>query len=97
MLIFGRNLPNRLFSRSEWHIIMFSGFYLDIEKIAAPAKCLSAMIYNFEGRMRKHINDFTMRVGSSSNVLIATLRENGFIHAGPLRQKWMRSVYTVYN
>ena len=43
-------------------------------------------IYNFEGRMRKHINDFTMRVGSSSNVLIATLRE-----------KWMRRVYTVYN
>ena len=29
-----------------------------------------------------------MRVGSS----IATLRENSFIHAGPLRQKWMRSV-----
>ena len=54
-------------------------------------------IYNFEGRMRKHINDFTMRVGSSSNVLIATLRENSFIHAGPLRQKWMRSVYTVCN
>ena len=47
--------------------------------------------------MRKHINDFTMRVGSSSNVLIATLRENSFIRAGPLRQKWMRSVYTVYN
>ena len=45
-------------------------------------------IYNFEGRMRKHIiNDFTMRVGSSSNILIATLRENSFIHAGPLRQK----------
>ncbi len=54
-------------------------------------------IYNFEGRMRKHINDFTMRVGSSSNVLIATLRANSFIHAGPLGQKWMRSVYTVYN
>ena len=31
-------------------------------------------IYKFEGRMRKHINDFTMRIGSSSNVLIATLR-----------------------
>ena len=25
-------------------------------------------IYNFEGRMRKHINDFTMRIGSSSNI-----------------------------
>ncbi len=37
-----------------------------------------------------------MRVGSSSNVLIATLRENSFIHAGPLRQKWMRSVYILF-
>ena len=45
MLIFGINLPNRLFPRSEWHIIMFSGFYLDIEEVAAPAKCLSPMIY----------------------------------------------------
>ena len=54
-------------------------------------------IYNFEGRMRKHINDFTMRVGSGSIVLIATLRENSFIHAGPFRQKWMRSVYTVHS
>ena len=52
-------------------------------------------IYNFEGRMRKHINDFTVRVGSSSNVLIATLRENSFIHAGPLKQKWMRSLYCL--
>ena len=25
-------------------------------------------IYNFEGRLRKNINDFTMRIGSSSNV-----------------------------
>ena len=41
-------------------------------------------IYTFEGRMRKHINDFTMRIGSSSNILIATLRENSFILAGPL-------------
>ena len=31
-------------------------------------------IYNFEGRMRKHINDFTMRVGSSSNVMPHTER-----------------------
>ena len=45
VLIFGINLPNRLFPRSEWHIIMFSGFYLDIEEVAAPAKCLSPMIY----------------------------------------------------
>ena len=44
-----------------------------------------------------HINDFTMRIGSSSNVLIATLRENSFILAGPLRQKWITSVYTIYN
>ena len=46
--------------------------------------------------MQKHINDFTMRVGSSSNILIASLRENSFIPAGPLRQKWTRRVYTVY-
>ena len=31
--------------------------------------------YNFEGRLRKNINDFTMRIGSSRNILIATLRE----------------------
>ena len=54
-------------------------------------------IYNFEGRLGKNINDFTMRIGSSSNVLIATLRENSFILAGPLRQKWITSVYTIYN
>ena len=54
-------------------------------------------IYNFEGRLRKNIDDVTMRIGSSSNVLIATLRENSFIHAGPLRQKWITSVYTMYN
>ena len=54
-------------------------------------------IYNFEGRLRKNINDFTMRIGSSSNVLIATLRENSFILAGPLSQKWITSVYTIYN
>ena len=35
-------------------------------------------IYNFEGRLRKNINNFTMRIGSSSNILIATLRENSF-------------------
>ena len=48
VLICGINLPNRLCDlcpRSEWHIIMFSGFYLDIEEVAAPAKCLSPMIY----------------------------------------------------
>ena len=56
-------------------------------------------MFNFEGRLRKNINDFTMRIGSSSsnNILIATLRENSFILAGPLRQKWIRSVYTIYN
>ena len=59
--------------------------------------CVTNNTYNFEGRMRKHINDFTMRDGSSSNNLITTLRENSFIHAGTLRQKWIRSVYTVYN
>ena len=36
-----------------------------------------------------------MRVGSSSNVLITTLRENSYIHAGLLRQKWMRSVFII--
>ena len=46
-------------------------------------------MYNFEGRLRTNINDFTMRIGNSSNVLIATLRENSFILAGPLRQKWI--------
>ena len=54
-------------------------------------------IYNFESRLRKNINYFTMRIGSSNNILIATLRENSFILAGPLRQKWIRSVYTIYN
>ena len=53
-------------------------------------------IYNVDGRMRKHILN-TMRVGSSNNILIATLRKNSFIHAGPLIQRWVRSVYTVYN
>ena len=37
--VYGINLPNRLFPRSEWHIIMFSGFYFDIEEVAVPAKC----------------------------------------------------------
>ena len=32
-------------------------------------------MYTFEGCLRKNINDFTMRIGSSSNVLIAMLRE----------------------
>ena len=43
--ICGINLPNRLCPRSEWHIIMFSGFYLDIEDVAVPAKCLSPIMY----------------------------------------------------
>ena len=37
-----------------------------------------------------------MRVDSSNNILIATLADNSFVHAGPLRQKWVRSVYTVH-
>ena len=45
VLICGINLPNRLCPRSEWHIIMFSGFYMEIKEVAAPAKCLSPMIY----------------------------------------------------
>ena len=82
------------------YFIMFSGFYLDIEKAAVPAKCLPPIIIsicNVEGRMRNHINDVNMRVGSRNNILIATLRENSFIHAGPLRQKWDRTVHAVYN
>ena len=57
---------------------------------ALTSCCVTNNIYNFEGRMQKDITDFTMRVGSSSNMLIATLRENIFIHAGPLRQKWLK-------
>ena len=97
MPICGINLPNMLCPRSEWHKIMFSGFYLDIEEVAVPAKCLSTIIFITLKVVRKNSNDFTMRIGSSSNVLIATLRENSFILAGPLRQKWITSVYTIYN
>ena len=43
--ICGINLPNMLCPRSEWHIIMFSDFYLDIEEVAVPAKCLSTIIF----------------------------------------------------
>ena len=45
--ICGINLPNMLCPRSEWHIIMFSGFYLYIEEleVAVPAKCLSTIIF----------------------------------------------------
>ena len=45
MPICGINSPNMLCPRSEWHIIMFSGFYLDIEEVAVPAKCLSTIIF----------------------------------------------------
>ena len=34
--IVGINLPNMLCPRSEWHIIMFSDFDLDIEEVAVP-------------------------------------------------------------
>ena len=63
---------------------------------SASEMFVSNNIYNFEGRLRKNINDFTMRIGSSSNVLIATLRENTFILAGPFSQKCITSVYTIY-
>ena len=43
--ICGINLPNMSCPRSEWNIIMFSGFYLDIEEVAVPAKCLSTIIF----------------------------------------------------
>ena len=42
-------------------------------------------------------SEFTMRVDSSNDIFIATLRDNRFVHAGPLRLKWVRSAYTVYN
>ena len=70
----GSNL-NALFNATLFRLNINTSFCIDF--------------YNFEGRMRKHINDFTMRVGSSSNILITSLRENSFIHAGPLRQKWI--------
>ena len=68
-------LAHRLCLRSEWHNVFL---FWDIDKVAMPAKCLLPI---FEGRIRKHINDFAMRVDSS------------FVHAGPLRQKRVRSVY----
>ena len=45
---------------------MLSGFCLDIEKVAVP---VTNNICNFEDHMRKHINDFTMRVDSRNNIL----------------------------
>ena len=67
-------------------------------KAVVPAKCLLAIICDFEGRMRKHMNDFTMRVGSSNNILIiAMLGENRFVRAGPLRQKWVRTYCILKN
>ena len=96
VLICGINLAQRLCPRSECHTILFSGFCLDIEKAAVPAKWLLPILCNFEGRMRKHINDFTMRVDSSHNILIAMLTDNSFVHAGPLREKWVRSEYVLY-
>ena len=45
MPICGINLPNMLCPRSEWLIIMFSGFYFDIEEVAVPAKCLTTIIF----------------------------------------------------
>ena len=67
---------------------------------------LSVLIHNITNSLIKCkfsiceniLNDFTMWVYSSSNnILIATLRDNSFVHAAPLRQKWVRNVYTVYN
>ena len=52
-------------------------------------------IYNFEGRLRKNINDFTMRVCSSSrhSYINRHAQREKFYFAGPLRHKWIRSVY----
>ena len=91
--ICGIILPNRLCPRSEWH---YNNFRLLFGYRSCSASEMFVTNNNFEGRMRKHINDFTMRVGSSSsNILIATLRENSFIHAGPLRQQWVRSILVI--
>ena len=90
--ICGINLPNRLAYNNVFRLLF--GYR---RSCSASEIFVNNNIYNFDGRMRKHINDYTMRIGSSSNILIATLRENSFILAGPLRQKWVRSVYTIYN
>ena len=77
-------------------ILIFSGLCLDIEKAALPAKCLFPIIYATLKVVCKNILMISL-CGSSNNILIATLTENSFVHAGPQRQKWVRSVYTVYN
>ena len=71
---------------------MFSGCCFDIKTRCNARQMLVANnVRSFEGRIRKNTNVFTLRVDSSNN------RDNSFIHCGPLRQKWFRSVYLVYN
>ena len=47
---------------------------------------------NFEGRMRKHSNDFTMQ----QYYLNRHVRNYTCVDAGPLRQKWVKSLHPVY-
>ena len=73
MVICGIHFAHILCPRSEWHITMFSGFCLDIEKAGSTSEmCVTNNIRNSEGSMQKHINYFTMRVDRSNNILIAT-------------------------
>ena len=69
MSMCGINLAHMLCPRSEWHLILFPALDLDTEKAAVPAKYfVNNNICNFEDLIRKHITDFTMRVGSSNNI-----------------------------
>ena len=87
----GLNLPNMLCPRSEWHIIMFFTFCLDIEEVAVPAKCLSPIIFiTLEVVCENILMILLCGLAAAVIYLIATLSENSFILAGPLRQKWVR-------
>ena len=81
--------------------IVFTYYYSNIPaslSYSVSEMCVTNNIFTFDGLMRNNIKDFTMlRVDSSYNILISTTRDNGFVHAGHLRQKWIKSVHTVYN
>ena len=68
--------------------------FLDIEEVAVPAKCLSPIIFITLKVVCENIL-MILLCGLPAAViyLIATLRENSFILAGPLRQKWVRRYY----
>ena len=67
------------------------------KRCSASQMLVANNVRSFEGRIRKHVKDFTLRVDSSKTSLITTLRNNSFVHGGPLRLRWVRSVYLVYN